>query len=231
MSRAASMVETWPTRLVGVLHAALRRRPRRTAGELLRPPPACPGRGRPRRTRRARRRRGSRPGRSRRCRAGRSRRCRRRRAARRGSERRRSRRTRAGRARAAGVDDQRADPRVRVVGRVLEQRELDGLAARVLVVDRHRERRALEVAATRLPGRAPGRRTTRGPPRAARWRRARASGWAASVGAEDGVRRVGRRRRCARLRATASATVATQRDHDESSDQSRRLHPRARRAP
>ena len=58
---------------------------------------------------------------------------------------------RAGRARPAGVDDQRADPVRRVVGGVLEQRQPDGLAGRVLVVDRHLERGALEVAAAGLP--------------------------------------------------------------------------------
>ncbi len=55
---------------------------------------------------------------------------------------------RAGRARAARVDDQRADPGPGIVGRVLEQRQLDRLAAGILVVDGHRQRGALEVAAT-----------------------------------------------------------------------------------
>ena len=73
----------------------------------------------------------------------------------------------------------------RVVGRVLEQRELDRLAARVLVVDGHRQRGALEVARGTTPRSAPGRRTSpRSGARADRWRRARRSGSAASVGVE-----------------------------------------------
>ena len=134
---------------------------------------------------------------------------------------------RAGRAGPAGVDDQRADPARRIGGRDLEQRQPDGLAGRLLVVDGHRQRRALEVAAARLPRQLLGveRREVRS---------GRLGG--AVIGRRSG--REGRGRVAVGLPGLVAVLRQAlgdredhdrqQRDHDEAGDQSRRPHPRAR---
>ncbi len=131
---------------------------------------------------------------------------------------------RAGRARAARVDDQRADPVRGIVGRVLEQRQLDGLAARVLVVDGHRQGGALEVAATRLPGQL-----LVVERRQVRLGRLAGAGLGRR-GGRDGGRRVALGGVVVLREALGDREHDRrhQRDHDEPSDQSRRLHPRAR---